>query len=312
MTGRLLPYAGDMASTAQEQQLIVDESATVVGYPPELAQATDVTARIMTPATPLPTSGTAGTVDSVSTATNAAAKRGATSLSLAGAVSLVRGRRYVVVDATTGSRVAVEALVTGSSAALKLASPLPCDIASGSAVTGWAVTAALTAGEVGDTPGRGLVLWDATIGGVSVRWAQDLRVVRRRVAYSLTASDVEQLSPYASTMRPAADADWTESLWAAWSLYMVPAMLAKGAAPERVISWEALNPWHIAALEWHLAATTPEQDPDVRQQKKAAMVEARDLALASIRFWLDSSDDLAPPTEDPNAVREFTVTYLTR
>ena len=301
-----------MSATAQEQQVITDESATVIGYPPELAQATDVTARVSTPATPLPTSGSAGTVDAVSTTTSAAALRGASLVTLAAAVSLVRGRQYVLTDATTGARVAVESTTTGSSSTLRTASPLPCDIASGSALTGWAVLFALTSGEVGSTPGRGVVLWDATIAGVSVRWAQDIRVVRRRVAYNLTASDVEKLSPYAGSLKPGGDDDWTESLHAAWSLHMVPALLAKGAVPERIISWEALNPWHLAALEWHLANTTPEPDQAIRESKKQQMIEARDLALASMRFWLDSGDDLAQPSEDPDAVREFSVTFLTR
>lgn len=300
-----------MTSTAQEQQLIVGQAATVVGYPPTLAQPSSVTARVLTPARQLPDTGEAGTVDTTSTTLSAAASRGATALSV-GSATFVRGRQYLLTDGTTGAVVVVEAAKGGTLTTLPLASPLPCDVASGSTLKGYAVLFALADSDVGDDPGRGVCLWSATVDGVVVPWAQDLRVVRRRVAYTLTASDVEKLSPYATTLRPANDDDWQESIAAAWALYLVPAMLAKGAVPERIVSWEAVMPWHLAALEHHLATTTPESDPDIRQEKRDRLVEARDLALASVRFWVDMSEDVAPPSEDPNAVRPFTVTYITR
>lgn len=301
-----------MSARTQEQQLLTGQAATVVGYPPELAQASAVTARVQTPNQDLPDTGSAGAVDTLSTTLGAAASRGTTLLTLAGAVALVRGRQYVITDATTGARVVVESTVTATAAVLKCASPIPMDIAVGSAVVGYAVTFALTADQVGIDPGRGVVVWSATINGVVVTWAQDLRVERRRVAYTLTASDVAKLSPYSMQMRPGTDEDFTESIDAAWQLWLVPALLGMGAAPERIISWEAILPWHLAALEHHLAQTTPEPDPEVRAEKKGNLVEQRDLAKGSMRFWVDTADDVSAPADDPNDIGTFATTYMSR
>lgn len=298
-------------ATTQEQQLIQGQGATLVSYPPRLAKAASVTARVSTPSSDMPDVGVAAVVDSVTATTAEDAPRGSSVILLASNVAIVRGRRYVLVDIETGTRVVVESAVGGTTNALKTVSPLPSKIAYGSSLVGYACTFALDAATVGTTLGRCVIVWEAVIDGEPVTWAQDARVVRRVVAYSLTASDVEQWSSYSVQYQPNGDADWTESLSAAWSLHMVPAMLAKGIQPERIVSWEVLSAWHIAALEWHLANITPEQDPGIRAEKKTALIEARDLALASSRFWVDVSDDLAKP-EDSTTPQPWTVTEVTR
>lgn len=301
-----------MASTGQEQQLIQGQAGTLVGYPPILGQATSVAARVGGPTLILPIVGGAlpGVVDSVATTTADIVPRGATSIPLAAAITVVRGRQYLVIDSSTGARVVVEAAVGGTVDTLVLQSPMPVEVAAGVDVVGFAVLYTVAALDVGTNLGRGVCQWEAVIDGRTVAWAQDWRVVRRVVAFNLTATDVDQMSSYAAGMKPAGDDDWTESLRASWWRYVAPALTAKGIAPERIVSWEVLNPWHLAALEHHLATTTPEADPQIRAEKAAALVEARTLALESVRFWADMPDDLAPPADV--AQLDLTVTFVTR
>lgn len=300
-----------MVASAQEQQIVQGQAATLVSYPPRLAKASSATARVSTPSKDLPTVGAAAVVDSLTATTIATAARGSTTLLLTAAVSLIRGRQYVVIDAITGARVVIESTTAGSSDVIKLASPLPIDIEGGSSVIGYACTFALTSGEVGTTIGRCVAVWEATIDGEPIAWAQDARVVRRLVNHTLTASDIEKWSPYAVQLKPNGDDDWTETIGAAWARYMLPALLAKGVQPERIVSWEVLTPWHIAAIEMHIAMITPEPSADVRAEKKAALVEARDLALQSMRFWVDTSDDLTKP-QDSTEPQSWSITYVSR
>lgn len=300
-----------MASTAQEQQLIQGQAGTLVSYPPILAQPTSVVARVSGPTLTMPAVGVAGVVDTVATTTSTVAIRGATTIALASPIALVRGRQYLVVDSTTGARIVVESTETGTLSSLVMQSPLPVEVAAGAAVLGYAVLFAISAVDVGTNLGRGVASWEATIGGKIVAWAQDWRVVRRLVAFNLTGNDVEQMSPYATTMRPANDNDWTESLRTSWWLHVAPALAAKGIGSERIISWEVLNPWHLAALEYHLAVSTPDPDASIREEKKAALIEARDLALQSFRFWTDIADNLTPPAPT-TAYLDLSTTFVTR
>jgi hypothetical protein len=300
-----------MVASAQEQQIVQGQAATLVSYPPRLAKASAATARVSTPSLDMPAVGVAATVDSLSATTVQTALRGSTTLLLSAAASFVRGRQYVVIDAITGARVVIESTATGSTDTVKLASPLPIDIEGGSSVVGYACTFALTSGEVGTEIGRCVVAWEATIDGEAIAWAQDARVVRRLVNHAITATDIEKWSPYAVQLKPNGDDDWTETIGAAWARYMLPALLAKGVQPERIVSWEVLTPWHIAAIEMHIATVTPEPDINVRAEKKAALVEARDLALQSMRFWVDSADDLSKP-QDSTEPQPWAITYVSR
>jgi hypothetical protein len=303
-----------MVATSQEQQILEGQSATLVSYPPTLAQPSACTVRVGTPTTGLPDadSGSAGTVDTVSATVADGGKRGDTSLALTAAAAFVAGRQYVVVDDDTGARLVVESLTTETTDSRKMASPLVMPIAAGSAVLGYAVTAALSDAVVGDQIGRGVAIWSATIGGVITTWAQDIRIVRRQVAYSLTANDVEKLSPYASQLKPVNDDDWRESIQAAWTLYLVPPMLMAGIAPERINSWEVINPWHLAALEYHLAKTTPDPDADIREEKKADLAAIRDQTMKSMRFWVDVEDSESPPADDVAPIPSWSFSEVTR
>lgn len=300
-----------MSNTAQEQQLIQGQAGTLVSYPPELAQPTSCAARVAGPSLAAGLVAVAGVVDSVSGVVADVTPRGMSAIELAAPVAVVRGRRYLVVDSTTGARIVVESTETKTTDIVVLQSPLPVEVAAGALFLGYACTFPLTSSQVGITLGRGGCTWEATIAGRVVAWAQDWRVARRAVAYSLTATDVDQMSSYAKGMKPAGDDDWTESLRTSWWLYVAPALAAKGVAVERIVSWEVLNPWHLAALEHHLATTIPEAEADIRAEKKAAMVEARDLALSSFRMWIDDSDTMTP-ADPATSPLSLTTTFVTR
>lgn len=224
--------------------------------------------------------------------------------------TVVDGRLYLITDADTGTVFVVEASASVTALTIELQEPLPTGVSVGSTFRGWACLLAVDAVDT-DKIGRGVAVWEATAAGVVQTWTQVMRVVARVVAYDLTAADVTRLSPYSARLKPADDEDWVETLDAAWNLEMIPQLLAKGLRPERIVSWQALNPWHVAEVEKRLAEQH-ETDADIRAEKVANALTKATLALSSIAFWYDDADDLAPDSEDPNAVRPWSVSYVTR
>ena len=63
-------------------EILEDETGTLITYPPVIGVPSSVTARVQTPDTDMPDSGSAVAVDSVSATTQAEAAEGAESLSL--------------------------------------------------------------------------------------------------------------------------------------------------------------------------------------------------------------------------------------
>ena len=76
------------------------------------------------------------TVDALSTTLSAVALEGDESLTLAGSVTVVAGRRYLVTDANTLRKIEVTPTNSGSVSTLYLSEPLPCGVANGSALNG--------------------------------------------------------------------------------------------------------------------------------------------------------------------------------
>jgi hypothetical protein len=303
-----------MPLNTTEQQIIKGTTGTLVSYPPPplAGPPSAVTVRLNTPNQQMPAAGVSATADAVSQTTTGTTSRGATSIALSGAATFVAGRKYLLTDATTGERVVVEAQKSGSSSTLYLAAPLDMDLASGSAVQGFAVTYPIDTTQSA-TEGRGVAIWEATVGGVTVRWRQDLRIVLAYAAPQLQASDIAMLSPYSVRLKPPDDKSWGDTLDSVWRLEVVPMLMAKGIKPERIVSWEPVNALYIAALESFLAENY-ETEPEKAEAKAKRYATKQALTFANVRLWYDESDDLGRPgesTEDA-AARGFDVSFASR
>lgn len=223
--------------------------------------------------------------------------------------AFVKGRAYLVVDATTGDAFTVVCNESASET-IRLRDPLPRDVASGSTVTGLACFYAMTADQTASV-GRGVAEWSIGVdGGEVLTWRQDLRIVTALPSPPINAAELAHLSSYAKRMQPPDDADFSATLSTAWRLHLLPAMLQAGISPERIISWEAIASWVIAAIEYTLSRE--DQDPAVRDEKKKEMTSAQLEAIRSKRFWVDEGDDLGAPNEDPDRPRGFDTTFATR
>lgn len=300
-----------MASNTIESQFVVDGTGTLVGYPPVLGLPSSATVFLSTPSFPRPAVATAAAVASSTSSIGTAHSRGATALTLDASVSVVKDRLYVVAKTNgTGARFTVRAAQTATTTVIQLADPLPCDITAseGAVFSAFAVTVAITTAMT-DQIGRGSAEWTATVDGVVYTWAQDIRIVERLTAPKLTASDVVRLSPYAAKLQPPDDAVFDEIIDFAWQYGVVPQLIAKGLRPERIVSWEAINPWHLAEIEKRLADLY-ETDAVVVDRKTAAALTSATLAFSGSQFWYDAGDDLAVPDEDD--VQPWSITFVNR
>lgn len=291
--------------SSHEQVIAQGQAGVVTTYLPVVARSpVSATVRFETPARDMPVAPDVATVDPFLVQLSAAASAGDTRLSIfAGPGDQVAGRLYVLSTAG-GVPVLVECaksrLTTDDDDTFHLREPLPRAFAlDQTTIAGAAITFALTASDTADV-GRCRAVVDATVDDIAYSWAVDFRISPRLVAYQLTRGEGTRLSPYAARLWPPNDVDGDEMIGAAWDRFCVPVMLGRGIRPERIVSWEQVRPWHIAALE-HLLAEAFEQDSVVREEKRLALRAAETLALASITFWVDDSDSLSPPAETPGA-----------
>lgn len=288
-----------MAHNTIEDQFVVGGSGVLVGYPPVMGLPSAATVFVATPSRARPAVAEAASVASASAAISVAHARGATVLTLGSAVPIVRGRLYIVTKASgVGARFTVRASNSGTTATVQLDDPLPIEILAGEGATfsAFAVTFAITTAMTAQI-GRGSAEWTATVDGAVVTWAQDLRVVDRLSAPRLTAADVGRLSPYAARLQPPDDLVFDEIIDFAWLYGVVPQLIAKGLRPERIVSWEAINPWHLAEIEKRLADLF-ETESAIIDRRMAAALTAATLALSGSQFWYDAGDDLAVPADD--------------
>lgn len=288
-----------MAHNTIEDQFVVGGSGTLVSYPPIVGLPSSATVFVATPSRARPAVAEVAAVASASANITHSHPRGDTTLTLATAVPIVRGRLYVISKANgVGARFTVRAANSGTTATVELADPLPIQILAGEGATfsAFAVTFPITTAMTEEI-GRGSAEWSATVDGAVVTWAQDLRVVERLSAPRFTAADVVRLSPYAARLQPPDDLVFDEIIDFAWLYGVVPQLIAKGLRPERIVSWEAINPWHLAEIEKRLADLF-ETDAAIIDRRMAAALTAATLALSGSQFWYDAGDDLAVPDDD--------------
>lgn len=246
------------------QRVLVGSTESILSYPRLVADGlvttgvpSSATARRVAPQVPDAYDAyVAATVDSLSTTTQGATQEGADSIALGDTVTLVAGRRYLIVDADHGKRLVVVSSRSGSSSTLWLQEPLPTSVANSSTVSGMAVSVALTAAQTIE-PGSGYVLFRATVDGVVREWDEPFRVVRRITSVALTPTELTQSYPTIRQIASSSDLTLEEAIQASWRMVMVPALAARGILDEDLLTDDVLVPMHAAATLLHLARQWP-------------------------------------------------------
>lgn len=289
-------------------RVLVGSTATILSYPRLVADGfittgvpSSATARRVAPQSPDDVNSyQAATVDSVSTTTQGTTSEGADSISLAGSVSLVEGRRYLIVDATHGKRVVVQSSRTGSSSTLWLQEPLPTSIANGSTVSGIAVSVALTAAQT-DDPGSGYVLFRATVDGVVREWDEPFRIVRRITSVALTPTELTQSYPVVRQIASSSDLTLEEAIQASWRMVMVPALAARGVLDEDVMTDDVLVPMHAAATVLHLARQWPAAPSEFVDRLAASYEQIKQTTWDRIDLITRPQDEETPDVPTPGS-----------
>jgi hypothetical protein len=290
-------------------RVLVGSTESVTSYPRLVADGvvstgvpTSGTARRVSPVdADEATAYVAATIDSVSTTMSAAAVEGATSLTLAGAVTLIAGRRYLVTDATTGIRHVLTASNGGSSSALYLQEPLTCDIATGSTVKGIAVSVALAATQTAED-GSGYVLFRATVDGIVREWDEAFRVVRRITSIALTPTVLTQSYPVVRQIASNTDLTLDEAIDASWQMLVSPALAARGILDEDVLTDDVLVPMHAAATAFHLARQWPSAPSEFVARLETAYEQAKQTTWDRIDLAIraqDETPDVPVPGAEP-------------
>lgn len=290
------------------QRVLVDSTATILSYPRLAVDGlvttgvpSSATARRVAPQSPdAATAYVAATVDSLSTTTQGATSEGADSIALAGAVSLVEGRRYLIVDANHGKRIVVQASRGGSSSTLWLQEPLPTSIANGSTVSGIAVTVALSAAQTTE-PGSGYVLFRATIDGVVREWDEPFRVVRRITSIALTPTELTQSYPTIRQIASSSDLTLEEAIQASWRMVMVPALSARGILDEDVLTDDVLVPMHASATVLHLARQWPAAPSEFVDRLATSYEQIKQTTWDRIDLITRSQDAETPDVPTPGS-----------
>jgi hypothetical protein len=290
------------------QRVLVGSTESIVSYPRLVADGVTLsgvpsaaTARRVPPQAPDAfTAYVAATVDALSTTTQGATQEGANSISLAGSVVIVAGRRYLITDATHGKQFAVVASQGGTSSTLWVQEPLPSSVANGSSVNGVAVSVALTATQT-DEPGSGYVLFRATVGGVVREWDEAFRIVRRITGVALTPTILTQSYPVVRQIASSTDLTLEEAINASWQLVVSPALAARGILDEDVLTDDVLIPMHAAATAYHLARQWPAAPTEFVARIEAAYEQAKQTTYDRIDLAIRSQDvtpDLPTPGSD--------------
>lgn len=290
------------------QRVLVGSTDTVISYPRLVADGvtmsgvpSSATARRVPPQDPDAYDAyVAATVDSLSTTTSGVTLEGADSITLAGSVTIVAGRRYLVTDADHGKQFTVTASQGGTSSTMYVEEPLPYRIASGSTVSGIAVTVALTATQTAE-PGSGYVLFRATVGGVVREWDEAFRIVRRITSVALTPTVLTQSYPVVRQIASNTDLTLEEAINASWQMLVAPALSARGVLDEDVLTDDVLVPMHAAATAFHLARQWPVAPADFVARMEAAYEQAKQTTYDRIDLAVRSQDvtpDLPTPGSD--------------
>lgn len=285
---------------------------TIVSYPrvaqggtPLLGRVSDVTVRIGTPASALPSEDDwqSATVDPVDTVTVAAAAEGADTVYVVdGLTPWIRGRRYVIENTAgdpDGDISVVTASATRTSETLNLISPLTRSVPSGVDVYGIAVTKDLTAEQTA-VVGPGIAIWRATVDGVEVSWSSSFRIVRRMPTIPLVASELAVAYPQILRMRDVSDETLEELIATAWEHRVLPRLSAKGVIDEDIVDSEPLRPLTALACLIHVVATDESSNGEWRASLMGEFDRLVESTFARSDWYEhDQESDPVPVIENP-------------
>ncbi len=266
-------------------------TATLVGYPPAdlRGSVSSATVRVHTPAASLPDSATAATLSTFDTTTDAAASRGATSISVASATGATVGRLILV-----GSDLVAEvASISGTTIGLRL--PLPVAIASGAAVKGLDISISLSTAQT-DEVGNGFALWISDNG---TEWPQPFVISHRAVAWHLTSAELRKRYPIVDQLTMQRDADFADVIETAWTAGIEPQLLSAGLQPENIRSWSVLDEWHAAEVVYRLVLGSPRHSGDDVERRDTIRTNARANALDNRRFWYSETEEIGTQPDNP-------------
>jgi hypothetical protein len=280
-----------------EQRILRASTQTLVTYPrlhPSgviLGQPSAATVKLQTPAVQ-ETTFSAAVADALSTTTQGAHQEGDDHITLSASVALVAGRRYLI-ELASGRSIEVEALEGGTQSQLWTVEPLPCDIANGSAVRGFAVTKVLTAVQT-DQVGDALALFRATVNGSIYEWSESFRIANKITSPRLTPTRLTHAFPIMSSLRDTNDIDYEAVIDAAWDHRIVPLLAARKILDEDVISDEALVPLHALACVLHIVEVDPRFSSDYVARMREAYDKTMDTTFSRVDFAVRDQTDLTP------------------
>jgi hypothetical protein len=222
----------------------------------------------------------------------------------------------VLIRSTTGEQFVARCALTQTSATLRLASPIPMALPSGSSVFGIAISRALTADETEDE-GKAKVAWTATVGGQTLAWTEEFEIVRRVPRWELDDDLLTQRFPEVLALRDSNDLALEELREAALEEELLPRLRAKKdqeGNPLReanIISTWPLVPAHVAACKLFIACSpgsgrTKEDRDDARSELEQKLA----LALEDADAWYDVPQDADPDLEQER--EDFSPLFYTR
>lgn len=291
-----------------EQRVLLGSTATLVSYPrvsdggPWLRSSpTSATVRIRTPSTALPDTGADADVDHLCAELAEDAVEGDMTLILTTQETITRGRSYLLQrEDDEGERVIVVADSDTYRTTVRLLEPLPCDVAAGAELAGFAVSIDLTAAQTSDA-GECLALWTATVDGREVMWSQAFRVVRRLLVSVLTPSRLLSAYPLVRTLRSSVDVSLERVIDAAWTHRVLPWLSAQGVPEEDVVAADVLEPLHAHACLLHLAEQDPQLPRDFVQGLRDEHERIKATTKSRTDWYVAAQLDDPPPRLEPSA-----------
>jgi len=280
-------------------RVLKDSTDTIITYPRLSADGlvttglpVSATCKRVAPASS-DTSYQSATIDSLSTTVQGAISAGLDSITLAGAVAIVKGRRYLITDATHGRTFVVTATNSGTVSTMYIAEPLEEHISNGSTVKGMAVTIALTAAQTA-TIGQGFCYFRATVDGVVREWDEPFRVVNRITSIILTPTELTQSYPIIRTINSSTDLSLEEVISATWFHVMVPSLSARGVLDEDVLTDDVLMPMHAAACVMHMAEQWPAAPREFVDRMRENFERVKQTTWDRIDLLTAPQDETAP------------------
>lgn len=189
-----------------------------------------------------------GTVDTLAETVAASADEGADYIDLADATDVVVGRRYILVDVDDTQAVSIKAK---TATRVYLGEPLRRDVSAAAVLTGWAITAALTAGNT-DLVGPAVVQFRCDIGALTVSWTEAVRVARRLAVVPLTPDELVRVYPEIKAIHARQDETLEDLILSAWDHVLMPRVLRQGFYPEDVVNADVLRPALALACLLHV------------------------------------------------------------